>query len=99
MIVRKGESVALGSVFKPISGTFDLADYEVKCNLTDLKGKVHLTIDNDNIIRNNDDNTVACTISSAQTSKMKGLYFISFQLWANGEKVLSNEIERITVIG
>lgn len=99
MIVRKGESVALGSVFKPISGTFNLADYEIKCILTSLKGKVFLTIDNDNILRNNDDNTVACTISGAETSKMKGLYFISFQLWANGERVLSNEIEKMTVIG
>lgn len=47
---------------------------------------------------NTDDNTVAHIIPASKTRAMDGLYFISFELWANGEKVLSNEVEQLTII-
>lgn len=47
---------------------------------------------------NADDNTVAHIIPASKTRTMDGLYFISFELWANDEKVLSNEVEQLTII-
>lgn len=47
---------------------------------------------------NAEDNAVAHVIKGTKTRDMEGLYFISFELWANGERVLSNEVEQLTII-
>jgi hypothetical protein len=99
MIAHAGESIIIGSVFKAINGSFNLADYEVRCVVTDIKGEKILVIENDDVVRNNADNTVACTIDGIPTRQMvRGLYFVSFELWANGEMVLSNEVEQLTIV-
>ena len=97
MIAHKGSNVIIGSLFQPINGTFNLADYEVKLTLSDIQGSIVLTKTTD-IIRNDADNAVACTIKGTETRTLKGLYFVTFELWANGEKVLSNEVEQLTII-
>lgn len=88
----------IGSIIKPVSGVFNLAGYTIKCVVTNLRGGEVLTIEDSDITRNNEANAVACVISGTNTAKMKGLYFVSFELWANGEKVLSNEVEQITIV-
>lgn len=100
MIAHKGENVIIGSVFKPINGSFNLADYEIVCKVTDVKGntKLTFTIGDEVVVRNNKDNTVACTIVGSVTAKMSGLYFVSFELWAHDQMVLSNEVEQLTII-
>ena len=85
----------IGSVFKPINGSFNLADYTVQCKVTSINGE---STKYGGIVRNNKDNTVACTIVGSETAKMSGLYFVSFELWANGQMVLSNEVEQLTII-
>lgn len=99
MILHQGENAIIGALFAPttVEG-FTLADYAVKCRVTNMRGKTILCIEGEDIITNNDDGSVACVISAHHTSYMRGLYFVSFELWANGEKVLSNEVEQITVI-
>lgn len=98
MIVRKGESVAIGSLFKPISGTFNLADYEIKCRIKNLKGRTIL-YKTEGIIRNDEASAVAYIITGDETKLMSGLNFVSFELWTNGQMVMSNDIEQITIIG
>ncbi len=97
MIARQGQNVIVGTMFQPTSGSFNLADYEVQLHITTLRGDTVLTL-NDKIIRNDTENVVACTIPASETKKMKGLYFLTFELVANGEVVLSNEVEQLTVI-
>lgn len=97
MIIRKGEAAAIGSLITTISGPFNLADYTVKFRLTDIKGTT-LLIKEDGIVRNEEDNVVAVVLSGAETAKLKGLCFAMFELWANGDMVLSNEVEQLTVI-
>lgn len=63
-----------------------------------MRGRTIHCFEGEDIIANNDDGSVACVITAHQTSYMRGLYFVSYELWANGEKVLSNEVEQITVI-
>ena len=98
MIAHKGENIIIGSVFKAINGSFSLADYTVRCVVTDIRGKEKLVIEDSGVVRNNATNTVACTIEGTKTKNMSGLYFVSFELWSNGEKVLSNEVEQVTII-
>ena len=98
MIAHKGENVIIGSVFKPINGSFNLADYTVRCAVTNLKGKVVYELIEAQIVRNNKDNTVACTIAGSITTNLSGLYFVSFELWAHDQMVLSNEVEQLTII-
>lgn len=98
MIAHKGENVIIGSVFKPINGSFNLADYTVRCVVRNLKGKAVYELRNIQIVRNNKDNTVACTIVGDVTAKLSGLYFVSFELWARDQMVLSNEVEQLTII-
>lgn len=88
----------IGSVFKPINGSFNLADYTVRCKVTSINGKRAYSSWDENIVRNNKDNTVACTIVGSVTATMSGLYFVSFELWANDQMVLSNEVEQLTII-
>lgn len=97
MIAHQGSNVIIGSLFQPTSGTFNLADYEVKLTLSDIQGNTILAKTTD-IIRNDADNVVACTIKGSETKALNGLYFVTFELWANGEKVLSNEVEQLTII-
>lgn len=98
MIAHKGENVIIGSVFKPINGSFNLADYTVRCKVTNIKGKGEYRLEEEDIVRNNKDNTVACTIVGSKTATMSGLYFVSFELWAHDQMVLSNEVEQLTII-
>lgn len=98
MIAHKGENIIIGSVFKAINGSFSLADYTIRCVVATIRGKEVLVIENSGIVRNNATNTVACTIEGAKTKEMSGLYFVSFELWSNGQKVLSNEGEQVTII-
>ena len=98
MIAHKGENIIVASVIKPTSGEFNLADYTIDCVVTNIRGKVILKKVNSDIVRNNADNAVACIFTKADTINMKGLYFVSFELWANGEKVLSNEVEQLTIV-
>ncbi len=98
MIAHKGENIIVGSVIKPTSGVFNLADYAIKCVVTNIRGKEVLVKDDADVVRNNEDNAVACVFTQAETKGLKGLYFVSFELWANGEKVLSNEVEQITIV-
>lgn len=88
----------IGSVFKPINGSFNLADYTVQCKVISINGKTVYSSLDENIVRNNKDNTVACTIVGSETAKMSGLYFVSFELWAHDQMVLSNEVEQLTII-
>jgi hypothetical protein len=97
MIVHQGENVIIGTFFEAINGSFNLADYDIKVKVSNLRGAVALEKTTE-IIHNDADNTVACTITGSETKTMKGLYFVFFELWANGEKVLSNEVEQIEVI-
>ena len=96
MIAHQGETIIIGSVFRPINGGFNLADYTVQCVITNMKGQKVLEIRD--IIRNNAENAVTCMIHSGATKVLEGLYFVSFELWANGEMVLSNEVEQVTII-
>lgn len=96
MIANKGENVIIGSRFAPLRGAFSLADYKVVCVVTNIAGKE--VIRERVQIVNVEDNAVAHVIPSSKTPTMEGLYFISFELWANGEKVLSNEVEQLTII-
>lgn len=96
MIANKGENVIIGSRFAALRGAFSLRDYEVWCVVTTISGKE--TIREQVQVVNADDNTVAHIIPASKTRTMDGLYFISFELWANGEKVLSNEVEQLTII-
>ena len=98
MIAHKGENVIIGSLFKPINGSFNLADYTVRCKVTSINGESVYNLGDENIVRNNKDNTVACTIVGSKTAKMSGLYFVSFELWAHDQMVLSNEVEQLTII-
>lgn len=98
MIAHKGENVIIGSVFKPINGSFNLADYTVRCKVTSINGAHAYSSSDENIVRNNKDNTVACTIVGSVTANMSGLYFVSFELWAHDQMVLSNEVEQLTII-
>lgn len=99
MIAHKGENIIIGSIIKPVSGEFNLADYTIRCVVTNIRGKVVLVKENADIVRNNADNAVACVITKTETDKMKGLYFVSFELYAqSGEKVLSNEVEQLTIV-
>lgn len=98
MIAHKGENIIIGSVFKAINDSFSLADYTIRCVVTPIRGKEVLVIENSGIVRNNATNTVACTIVGAKTAGMNGLYFVSFELWSDGQKVLSNEVEQVTII-
>lgn len=98
MIAHQGETIIIGSVFMPINGGFNLADYTVQCVITNMKGQKVLEISGRNIIRNNAENAVTCMIHSGATKVLEGLYFVSFELWANGEMVLSNEVEQVTII-
>lgn len=88
----------IGSVFKPINGSFNLADYTVRCKVTSINGKTVDELRNARIVRNNKDNTVACTIVGSVTATMSGLYFVSFELWVHDQMVLSNEVEQLTII-
>lgn len=97
MIVHQGENVIIGTFFEAITGSFNLADYDIKVVVTNLRGAKKIE-KSDNIVRNDSDNTIACTITSAETKTLKGLYFVSFELWANGERVLSNNVEQLEVI-
>lgn len=97
MIAKQGQNIIIGTVFQPTSGTFNLADYDVRLHITTLRGETVLSKTN-NIIRNDVDNAVACTITADETKDMKGLYFLTFELLANGDVVLSNEVEQLTVI-
>lgn len=98
MIAHQGETIIIGSVFRQINGRFSLADYIVRCVVTDINGEKVVEIPDSSIIRNNADNAVCCTIPSATTKGLEGLYFVSYELWANDEMVLSNEVEQITII-
>jgi hypothetical protein len=97
MIAHRGENVFVCSVFQPTSGSFNLADYDVVCIVSNIKGKEVIKKRSD-IIRNNEDNAVGCTLTATDTKALNGLYFVSFELWANGQKVLSNEVEQITFL-
>lgn len=88
----------IGSLFKPINGSFNLADYTVRCKVTSINGESVYNLEDENIVRNNEDNTVACTIVGSKTATMSGLYFVSFELWAHDQMVLSNEVEQLTII-
>ena len=99
MIAHKGENIIIGSVFKAINGSFSLADYTViRCVVTNISGKEVSVIEDSGIVRNDATNTVACTIEGTKTARMSGLYFVSFELWSDGQKVLSNEVEQVTII-
>lgn len=88
----------IGSLFKPINGSFNLADYTVRCKVTSINGESVYNLRDEDIVRNNKDNTVACTIVGSVTATMSGLYFVSFELWAHDQMVLSNEVEQLTII-
>lgn len=99
MIAHKGENIIIGSIIKPVSGEFNLADYTIKCVVTNIRGKTVLEKADADIVRNNADNAVACVFTKDVTSRLKGLYFVSFELYAqSGEKVLSNEVEQLTIV-
>lgn len=98
MIAHKGENIIIGSVFKAINGSFNLADYTIRCMVTNIRGKEVTVIEDSGIVRNDATNTVACTIEGTKTARMSGLYFVSFELWSDGQKVLSNEVEQVTII-
>ena len=96
MIAHKGENVIIGSRFAPLRGAFSLSDYVLWCVATTISGK-EVIRERVQVI-NTEDNTAAHIIPASMTRNMDGLYFISFELWANGEKVLSNEVEQLTII-
>ena len=97
MIAHKGENIIVGSVIAPIRGEFNISDYVVKCVVTDMQDREVFSA-SENLIVNVEDNIVGCVIPRSATATMSGLYFISFELWHNGEKVLSNEVEQMTII-
>lgn len=96
MIAHKGENVIIASRIVPIKGVFNLGDYEVWCVVSTITGKESMR-ERVSVI-NVEDNTVAYIIPGTKTKSMEGLYFISFELWANGEKVSTNEVEQLTII-
>ena len=98
MIAHQGETIIIGSVFRPINGRFNLADYLVRCVISDINGVKVMEILDSSIIRNNADNAVCCVIPRTMTKELDGLYFVSYELWVNDEMVLSNEVEQITII-
>lgn len=95
MVAQKGENVIVGSHFVPVAGVLNLEDYEVYCVVTDMSRNevVRAKVD----VVNAEDSAVAHIIPSSITEGMEGLYFVSFELWANGSKVLSNEVEQLTI--
>ena len=95
MIAHKGENVIIGSRFSALRGEFSLDDYEVYCVVSNISGRE--TREKVQVV-NAEDNAVAHVIKGTKTQDMEGLYFISFELWANGERVLSNEVEQLTII-
>lgn len=99
MIAHKGENIIIGSVVKPVSGVFNLADYTIRCVVSNIRNNEVLKKENADIVRNNEENAVACVLTSGETKVMKGLYFVTFELYAqSGEKVLSNEVEQLTIV-
>lgn len=99
MIAHKGENIIIGSVIKPVSGAFNLADYTIRCVVSNIRNKEVLKKEGADIVRNNAENAVACVLTSGETKGMKGLYFVTFELFAqSGEKVLSNEVEQLTIV-
>lgn len=98
MIAHKGDNIVVASHFVDMSGAFSLASYQVQCVLTDIKGKEVYKIGNEQIVRG-EKNCVACVISSSATRKLnKGVYFISFELWIDNERILSNEVEQVDIV-
>ena len=98
MIAHKGENIIVGSHFVGVDGAFSLAEYTVRCLVTDIVGREVYNLENSDVVRG-EDNCVACVIPARQTRLMKsGTYFLSFELWLKGEKVLSNEVEQVDII-
>lgn len=97
MIAHKGENIIIASRIVPIKGaTFNLNEHEVWCVVSTIRGGEILR--EQISVVNAEDNTVAYIINGTKTHAMEGLYFISFELWANGEKVSTNEVEQLTII-
>ena len=85
----------MGTRFVPVNGVLNLDDYEVQCVVTDMAHNEVMRASAD--VVNAEDNAVAHIIPKTITENMEGLYFVSFELWANGSKVLSNEVEQLTI--
>lgn len=96
MIAHKGENIIVASRIVPLNGQFRLNDYTVMCVVSTVAGKEVMS-ERVSVI-NVEDNTVAYIIPGTKTKSMEGLYFISYELWANGEKVSTNEVEQLTII-
>lgn len=99
MIARKGiDNILAASHFVGVDGSLNLAEYRVKCVVTDISGKEMCVRDNGDVVRG-DDNCVASIIPASVMKRWTvGTYFLSFELWRGEEKVMSNEVEQVDLI-
>ena len=85
----------MGTRFVPVAGELNLEDYEAYCVVTDMAHNEIMRAKVD--VVNAENSAVAHIIPQSTTKDMDGLYFVSFELWANGSKVLSTEVEQLTI--
>lgn len=101
-VFHRGENVfVVGHVDRPLYNTIDLREFQVYAFVTDFYGERVLTLPDDDpdILQiNEENNDIILFIGGEYTAKMSGIYFVSYELWFNGQKLVANELENFEII-
>jgi hypothetical protein len=100
-VYHKGENIYTTSLLaSPAIADIDLPLYEAVITITDRFGRVFQKIEeaNDMVQVDKDNGILYIFIPSELTETMEGIYYIEAELWYNGQKLMTNELQRIEVI-
>ena len=100
-VFHQGENIFVGSaVAESLFGRMNLDDYDVKVKVFDRLGHEVLTAEDthDKVLIDPDTSLLYLFLSGDMTAKMEGIYFTRIELWCNGQKLRTNELNNFEII-
>lgn len=105
MTYHKGDEIAIYGALAwddPEGVTYTIEDLTVKVVLKDNYGNIFRTFSTENsrdgVVVDGGDNSVALLLTADITNAMEGRYFAIIELWTQGYKIYTNEVETVYII-
>lgn len=100
-VFHQGENIFVTSVVaEPVFGQMNLDDYDVKVEISDRLGRDKRTFEeaNEMVQLDPESNLLYLFLSGNITATMEGIYFTRIELWYNGQKLKTNELNNFEII-
>ena len=102
MTYHKGDEIAIYGALAwddPEGENYAIEGFTVKVVLKDNYGNVFRAFStDDSVVVDGRDNSVALLLTADITNAMEGRYFAIIELWTQGYKIYTNEVETVYII-